>query len=310
MNAEIQTQARNELSELLDKINNILIDKEEEVRLCLCAILSGGHVLLEGAPGMGKTSLVKSFVKSLGLESARVQFTNDMLPADIIGASVFEQKTSEFKFHKGPLFTNLLIADELNRATPKTQSACLQAMEEGEVDIDGNKYKLPKPFYVFATQNPEESVGTFPLPESQLDRFFMRIKIGLPTRKGEKDLLLGKDRNEIINSLDVLLSGEALLRAKEDMEKVHISDSIVEYILDIIEKSRSMADGLSPRASQDLIKGAKAFAYIEGRDFVVPEDVQRVAVAIMNHRIGKDHTGVHVDSIALAEDILSSVKIA
>lgn len=310
MKEAINLEVQPRLKELIEQINKVVVDKEEEIHLCLCAILAGGHVLLEGAPGMGKTSLVKSLVKSMGMDSSRIQFTNDMLPADIIGASIFEQGNSEFKFHHGPIFSNIVLADEINRATPKTQSACLQAMEEYTVDVDGVQYKLPQPFFVFATQNPEESVGTFPLPESQLDRFFMRISIGLPSRKGEKELLLNGSRANMIDKLPSLLSEEKLKDLQAKVEQVHLSDSVVDYILDIVEKSRSMSDGLSPRASQELVKAARASAYIEGRDFVIPEDVQKVAVAVMNHRIGKDISGVHIDPVALAEDILKSVSVA
>ena len=306
---EIKQQDVSVVQEIIKEVNGIVIDKEEAVHLMMVAILSRGHVLLEGAPGMGKTSLVKCFVKLLGLSNSRIQFTNDMLPADILGASIYEPNGG-FQFHPGPVFHNIVLADEINRATPKTQSACLQAMEEKQIDIDGNHYDLPKPFYVFATQNPEESIGTFPLPESQLDRFFMRIDIGLPSRKGEQALLLNGDRHQAIEGLTPKLGTEKLEHLMLAMNKVVCSDSVIEYILDLVEKSRELSDGLSPRASQELKRAAQASAFIEGRDFVIPEDVQRVAVAVMNHRIGSDHTGVHTNSMALAKDILKSVSVA
>lgn len=309
---DVATESRNDLKikSLIKNINSVIIDKEEEVHLCLVAVLCEGHVLLEGAPGMGKTSLVRSVVHSLGLENSRIQFTNDMLPADIIGASLFDASTAEFRFHRGPIFSNFVLADEINRATPKTQSACLQAMEEGRVDIDGKSYDLPKPFFVFATQNPSESIGTFPLPESQLDRFFMKIQIGLPSRNGERELLLKGDPAQKIGDLPVLYDADSLLALMKEIDRQHVSESILDYVLDIIEKSRSMSTGLSPRASQDLLRAAKASSFLEGRDFVSPEDVQRVAVAVMNHRLGEEVGSSFGDSNELAKEILNSISVA
>ncbi|MEE6251679.1 MAG: AAA family ATPase [Bdellovibrionota bacterium] len=299
--------------ELIEKVwleaQKCIIDKPEEIRMCMIALLSGGHMLLEGSPGMGKTSLVRTLSKLFGLDSSRIQFTNDMLPADILGTSIFDKNTNSFEFHKGPIFSNFVLADEINRATPKTQSACLQAMEESNIDIDGKHYKLPQPFYVFATQNPVENIGTFPLPESQLDRFLMRIFMKVPSRAGEKQILLGDNPANKIDSLPSILRPEMLTEIYKEVQKIHLSEVVVDYILDIVEKSRTLSTGLSPRASQDLVMAARANAYIDKRDFVIPEDVQRVAPHVMNHRLGVNHLSGS-DPISVCSEIIESIEIA
>lgn len=300
---------QSKLQEIAQWADRVIVDKAEEIRLCLISVLAGGHVLLEGSPGMGKTSLVRSLARLLGLDSNRIQFTNDMLPADILGTNIFQQQHGNFQFHAGPIFANFVLADEINRATPKTQSACLQAMEEGRVDIDGKTLPLPQPFLVFATQNPLESIGTFPLPESQLDRFLMRIFMGTPTREGEKQILLGRRSAEKMQDLPAILDAATTLKIQERVRELHVSESVVEYVLDLVEKSRAMSLGLSPRASQDLLRAAKANAFIDQRDFVVPEDVQRVAVAVMNHRLGAGKW-MEEDPQQFAGQILAAVQIA
>jgi len=309
--AKTQYPAHNDdIHSILDEASKVIVGKEEEIRLCLIAILSSGHVLLEGAPGLGKTSLIKTLAKLTGLNTNRIQFTNDLLPADILGASIYSKENENFRFHKGPIFSNFILADEINRATPKTQSACLQAMEEHKVNIDGQTYDLPQPFYVFATQNPSDNIGTFPLPESQLDRFFMRIAIGLPDRSAEREILKGKDRSTMIETLKPAISYEKLIALKKQVEQIHASEAIYDYLLDLVEKSRSLADGLSPRASQDFLLAAKANAFIDARDFVIPEDLQRTGIAIMNHRLGQSFGSVMTRGTEVAKQIIDSVSIA
>ena len=285
---------------VFEEANKVVLDKPKEIKLCLACIISRGHLLIEDKPGMGKTTLVKTLAKLLGLEQSRIQFTNDMLPADILGASIFNQKSQSFDFHKGPIFANFVLADEINRATPKTQSACLQAMEERQVTIDGNKYDMPDPFFIVATQNPLENYGTFPLPESQIDRFNMRIHLGLPSRQGERSIIAGEDRVAAVEALNPIMSGEELNIVISDAEKVHVSDVALDYIQDIIEKTRSFSEEISPRASRDLYKAARSYAYLESRDFVIPEDVQIVAAAVLNHRAGKHD---------IVKEVLQSVEV-
>tara|TARA_B100001248_G_C27399598_1_gene469010 strand:+ start:6923 stop:7861 length:939 start_codon:yes stop_codon:yes gene_type:complete len=295
---------------ILNKANEVIIGKEEEIRLCMISILAKGHVLLEGAPGLGKTSLIKTLAKLLGLKNNRIQFTNDMLPADILGSNIYNKSLAKFEFHPGPIFAHFVLADEINRATPKTQSACLQAMEEHRVNMDGFMHELPLPFFLFATQNPSDNVGTFPLPESQLDRFLMRIEMKTPSREAEKKILKGEDRNLMIEKLNPLISSDELKNLQDSIERIHVSDMILDYLLDLVSQSRTLAEGLSPRASQDFLKAAKANAFIDGRDFVIPEDLQRVGVAVMNHRLGKKNSSDLIGDQDLALQIIESTTVA
>jgi MoxR-like ATPase len=258
---------------------------------------------------MGKTSLVKTISKLLGLEEQRIQFTNDLLPADILGTPIFNKNSQTFNFHKGPLFSNFVLADEINRATPKTQSACLQAMEEKQVTMDGHVYELPRPFFLIATQNPQENIGTFPLPESQLDRFLMRLELGFPSREAEKGILRGRDRNLWIKELKPVMTPQDLIEMIEQIDEVTVSDSSLDYLQDIVEKSRTLSWGLSPRGARDFNKAAKAHAFIEGRNFVIPEDYQAVGVAVMNHRLRSHEDLGEKSTHQLAQEIIHSVPI-
>lgn len=274
------------LQQVIDTLDSVILGKPEQVRLSLACVLAKGHLLVEDVPGVGKTTLVRSLSRVLGLDTKRVQFTNDLLPADILGTSIFDANSHSFKFHPGPVFTNVLIADELNRGTPRTQSAFLQAMEERRVSLDGNTRDLPNPFFVVATQNPREQIGTYPLPESQLDRFLMRIHMGFPAPEYELDLLRGKGKRE--TDIPSLLSVDEVLRHQETCARMHCSDLITKYVQRLLVQSRSLRSdfsGLSPRSGLALLKVAQAWAYLAGREFVLPEDVQDVAPWVINHRM-------------------------
>lgn len=297
------------LNELFSHINQVIVDKQQVIKLSISCLFANGHLLLEDRPGMGKTSLVKTLSKVLGLKSQRIQFTNDMLPADIIGTTIFNKKQQTFDFHKGPIFSNFVLADEINRATPKTQSACLQAMEEYQVNIDGQTYDLPHPFFLVATQNPQENVGTFPLPESQLDRFLMKINLGLPSRKAEREIITGKDRRTMIDELPQIYSSDEILKVIDEVKKVHFSTSMLDYLQDIVAKSRVLSVGLSPRAVIDFSRAAQAWAFIESRDFVTPEDIQAVAVAVMNHRLVSPNNAHNLNGFELASEIIQTVPV-
>lgn len=280
-------------------LNELVLGKEEKVELCLCCILSSGHLLIEDLPGMGKTLLAHALAKSLGLDFCRIQFTSDMLPADITGVSVFDAANSSFSFHKGPIFSSVVLADEINRASPKAQSALLEAMEERQVSIDGKTYDLPNPFFVIATQNPLEHSGTFPLPESQLDRFFMRISLGYPNRVSERTLLENEDRRELLTRLEPVITKTELLGWQQEAMVVKTAPALLDYVQDLVEQSRNSASftsGISPRAALDVIRGARTWAMLAGRDYVIPEDVQQVLPAIIGHRLtlARDQEG-HVN---------------
>ena len=268
-----------------------MLGKEHEIKLMVCCLLARGHLLIEDLPGMGKTTLVKTIARLFGSEFNRIQFTSDLLPADILGFPILRdhEKGSEFVFRKGPIFAQLVLGDELNRASPRTQSATLQAMEESEVTIDGQLYALPKPFFFVATQNPRDSYGTFPLPPSQLDRFLMKIELGFPSEEAEKKLLLGTPRARLIEELKPVLTSEEVLSIQAEIEKLTVSDPIVKYTLGLVTRSRQGHErsgaGLSPRGGIALLQAAKAWAYLEGRDFVIPEDIQAVSIAVMAHRL-------------------------
>lgn len=289
--------------------HEIILGKEHQIRLTLCTVLAGGHILIEDIPGVGKTTLAKLFGRLLGMDFRRIQFTNDLLPADIIGSSIFDERTKQFNFHKGPIFGGLVLADEVNRATPKTQSAFLQAMEESQVSVDGNIYQLPNPFFIIATQNPNQNIGTFPLPESQLDRFLMRISLGFPDRAAERALLMGEKRQKLIDHLESVLFPEDILRMQTAVEKVRVSDHIVNYLQNIVDSSRSKFQGLSPRAALGMMKAAQAWAYIDGRDFVIPEDIQAVGVPTMNHRLSTIDDPLGMSGMKRAQEIIESVPV-
>ena len=278
-------KTHSELAAFLSKASAVLIDKDQQLRLAWCCIAAGGHLLIEDAPGMGKTTMVKLIAKLCNLPWKRIQCTSDMLPADITGGNIFDEAARAFVFMKGPLFTNLVMADELNRASAKSQSAFLQAMEENSVTVDGETYQLESPFIVIATQNSLDSAGTNALPESQLDRFMMSISLGLPGRSSEKRLLMEPPRKDSIDGLTPVLSREGLLSLQDGVSRVHAGDRVAEYILDLVSWIRERAHGLSPRAVLALTACSRAWAYGEGRDFIMPSDVKAVAKAVLCHRL-------------------------
>ncbi|NJE61815.1 MoxR family ATPase [Thermococcus sp. 21S7] len=275
---------------VLGEVKKAIVGKDEVLRLILTTILADGHVLLEDLPGLAKTLMAKSFATAMGVRFKRVQFTPDLLPSDILGVSIFNQKTLEFEFKKGPVFTNILLADEINRAPPKTQSALLEAMQERQVTIEGNTYELEKPFIVFATQNPIEQEGTYPLPEAQLDRFLVRLRVGYPSRGEEIEILrrrMARKREEV--DITPILTPDEVVEMQKAVEDVYVSDAILEYITDIVlatrEDRKEIEVGASPRGSLALLKLSRAYAALEGRDYVIPDDVKAVAVPALSHRL-------------------------
>jgi MoxR-like ATPase len=280
--------AHADINHILKAINTIILGKPQIVKLALSCLLAKGHLLIEDVPGVGKTTLAHTLAKTLGLSFQRVQFTSDMLPADILGVSIFDRDSQQFSFHQGPIFTQLVLADEVNRATPRTQSALLEAMEERQVSIEGETYPLPQPFFVIATQNPSTQIGTFPLPESQLDRFLMRIEIGYPDAEAERALLLGEDRREMVQQLDAVVSSKQLITLQAAVSQIHVSAALTDYIQQLLAHTRDSGlfhFGLSPRAGLSLLHAAQAWAFIEGREQVIPEDVQAVLSNVINHRL-------------------------
>jgi MoxR-like ATPase len=277
-----------DIRRLEDNVARVLMGKPEPIRLCLVALLSGGHVLIEDAPGVGKTSLAKALARSLDCEFTRLQCTPDMLPSDILGSSVYLPSLGEFEFRKGPIFTNVLLADEINRTTPRTQSALLEAMSERQVSVEGNTYPLASPFFLVATQNPYEHQGTYPLPENQLDRFLLCTAIGYPERHVELDVLTAHRNGEAVGSLEPVLSVDELHELQNAARRVAVEDSINEYILDLAEATRKHDEldlGVSTRGAITLYHATQSFALLEGRDYAVPDDVKRLAVPVLAHRI-------------------------
>jgi MoxR-like ATPase len=271
-----------------EQIGAVIVGKETQIRQSLTCLLAGGHLLIEDAPGVGKTTLAHAIAISLGLPLRRLQFTSDLLPSDVIGVSVYDRTTGQFAFHPGPIFTEVLLADEINRASPKTQSALLEAMEESQVSIDGMARPLPQPFFVIATQNPLHQVGTFPLPESQLDRFLMCISLGYPERSAERALLAGRARRDILRSLPAVARPADLVTAQAAVKQVFVSEALLDYVLSLLAFTRSSgrhAEGLSPRAGLALLAAARAWAWLDGRQHVIPEDVQNVLPAVAGHRL-------------------------
>ena len=289
---QFQASSQSPVHRIIEVAGQIILGKEAQIRLALACVLARGHLLIEDLPGVGKTTLAQVLARALGLDFHRIQFTSDMLPADIVGVSVYDRENAEFRFHPGPIFAQVILADEVNRATPKTQSALLEAMEERQVTTEGETRPLPKPFFVIATQNPNEQVGTFPLPESQLDRFLMRIELGYPDRDAERALLAGADRRELLAALEPCLSPAELIELQARAALVHVAPALLDYVQAIVEYTRRSADyvaGLSPRAALSLVHCARAWAYVEGRDKVIPEDVQAVLRGVAAHRLRPAH---------------------
>ena len=280
--------ARSQLTELIGQLGTIIVGKQAQIEDCVACMLAGGHLLIEDVPGVGKTTLAHAIAVSLGLSFSRSQFTADLMPSDLIGVSIYERGKEAFVFHAGPVFAHVLLADEINRAGPKTQSALLEAMEEHQVTVEGQTRALPAPFFVIATQNPTDQIGTYPLPESQLDRFLMCITLGYPDRKSERELLAGGDRRQAIGRLRAVMTPGELIAAQRAAQSVHASDALLDYLQALIQATRSGAwfvEGLSPRAAIAVLRAARARALLGGRDYVAPDDIQYVLPQTIAHRL-------------------------
>ncbi len=309
--ADILTDApRLALAEAEAQVNRLVLGKPREVRLAFTTLLAGGHLLLEDLPGLGKTTLARAMAATLGLDFQRAQFTADLLPSDIVGVSIFEQASREFRFHPGPVFTQLLLADEINRAPPRTQSALLEAMAEQQVSVDGITHALPQPFFVIATQNPVDLAGTFPLPDSQMDRFLLRLHLGYPDADAEREMLAGEDRRDLIAHSLPRLGPDEVLALRAAVERVHASPALVAYVQALLQESRrhpGVQVGLSPRAGLGLLRGARALALLEGRGHALPEDVQALFPHVAAHRLVPESEAETRD--ALAARILRTVAV-
>ena len=280
--------ARLKIKSILDQLNTVLVGKSLQVQDCVGCLLAGGHLLIEDVPGVGKTTLAHALARTFGLQFSRVQFTADLMPSDLAGVSVFERSKEAFVFHPGPVFAQVLLADEINRASPKTQSALLEAMEEKQVTVEGETRPLPSPFFVIATQNPHDQLGTYALPASQMDRFLMRISLGYPDRQAERQLLAGTDRRDLVTRLPPLLTADELLQLQQAVLRTHVADPLLDYVQDLIAATRSgrwFLQGLSPRAGIALVRAAQAQALISGRDYVAPDDVQAILPQTVAHRM-------------------------
>ena len=291
---------------------SIILGKDEQITLALSCLLARGHLLIEDLPGLGKTMLAQSLARTLGLGFRRIQFTSDLLPADIIGVSVFRQNSGEFEFQPGPIFSQLILADEINRATPKAQSALLEAMEEYQVSVDGDTRPLPKPFFVVATQNPGDQIGTFPLPESQLDRFLMRIAMGYPNEASERELIAGEDRRLMLDDIAAVAAPETLLELQESVRKQNVSEPLIDYVQALVRQTRESADievGLSPRGAQALVAAARARSFIENHSGVYPDDIQAVFASVAGHRLKPAGSTRFRSPSELCQHVLDSVAI-
>ena len=300
-----------ELEQIAEAAGRVILGKERVIRLALACLLARGHLLIEDLPGVGKTTLAHTLARLLGLDYSRIQFTSDLLPADILGVSVYDREDGRFHFHQGPVFAQLVLADEINRATPKAQSALLEAMEERQVTIEGATRSLPEPFFVIATQNPAHQIGTFPLPESQVDRFLMRLRIGYPDRQAERALLRGTDRRELLPQLQPLLDPVQILALQRQVAGVHVAEPLLDYAQALLGNTRNSPryrHGLSPRAGLALLRAARAWAFLEGRTAVLPEDVQAVLAAVVGHRLAAAADAAD-DPEALAAELLRAVPI-
>jgi MoxR-like ATPase len=300
------------LQQVIDQVGHIILGKETQVRLTVACLLARGHLLIEDIPGVGKTTLAHALASTLGLKFQRIQFTSDLLPADITGVSIFEARTGGFTFHPGPIFAQMILADEVNRATPKAQSALLEAMEEHQVTSEGDTRPLPEPFFVIATQNPTYQIGTFPLPESQLDRFLMCLRLGYPDARAERLLLEGRDRRDMVSELTPHLTAEELLALQAAVRNVFAAPPLVDYVQALINHTRQAAQfvsGLSPRSGLNLLHAARAWAFLDARDYVIPEDVQAVLPSLVRHRLQWAAGARGTDSEDAAHRLLSEVAV-
>lgn len=300
-----------QLERLLAAANTVILGKSRQIRLCLCCLLARGHLLIEDVPGVGKTTLAHTLANLLGMNYQRIQFTSDLLPADVVGSSIFDANTHRFLFQPGPIFHQMVLADEINRSPPKAQSALLEAMEERQVTVDGQTRPLPEPFFVIATQNPLTQIGTFPLPESQLDRFLMRIELGYPDARSERDLLRGQERQAMLEKLPAYLDADTLKAMQQAVKAVFASESLLDYVQALLRHTRESgvyASGLSPRAGLALLNAARAWAFMERREAVFPEDVQAVLPAVAGHRLGMMGNGA-VDSASIVAPLLEDVAV-
>jgi MoxR-like ATPase len=299
------------IQHITDSLNKIILGKPEQIKLAVVCLLAKGHLLIEDLPGMGKTTLAHALAKVLGLDFQRIQFTSDLLPGDILGSAIYRRSDETFKFHEGPIFTQVILADEVNRATPKSQSALLEAMEEYQVTVDGVSRKLPEPFFVIATQNPFHQIGTYPLPESQLDRFLIRISLGYPAREVERMLFTGEDSRKLIEELEPVITPEQLIALQASIESIKVSDKLFDYLQDLVDATRQSSEwthGISPRGGLALIRAAKAWAVLNQRDYVVPEDIQSVWLGVCEHRLLSQSSSVG-SAINPVADILSNVAV-
>lgn len=307
-----RSEVTGELDHAVEQAGRIVLGKPRAIRLCLAGLLARGHVLIEDIPGVGKTTLALTLSRILGLTYRRIQFTSDMLPADILGASVFHRQNDEFRFHPGPIFAQVVLADEVNRATPKTQSALLEAMEEQQVTTEDETRPLPAPFFVIATQNPSHQIGTFPLPESQLDRFLLTVQIGYPDDAAERELLKGRDRREMLGDLAPVLTPDRLLELQRQVTDIHVSDALLDYLQALIRHTRQSGDfdaGLSPRAGLALKRTAQAWALMAGRNGVLPEDVQAILPGVIHHRLHLAPDSERTPHAEIGDRLLEAVPI-
>ncbi len=297
---------------IIETLSQFLHGKEQALRLSLITFFSKGHLLIEDMPGLGKTTLAIGIAKIMGLSFGRIQATSDLLPTDITGVSIYNKQLQKFEFHPGPIFNNIVLVDEINRATPKTQSALLEAMGEKQVTVEGETYKLPKPFFVIATQNPVEQFGTFPLPESQMDRFMMKISIGYPSREAEREILKGGSKREDLYRISPILDKDEVLKIQNEIEQVYLSDKVIEYILDIVEATRNskyFASGLSIRGTLTLAKTARTNAYFKGRDYVIPEDIKELLPYTIPHRVILHEIYQNTDSEELILSVVENIPV-
>ena len=299
------------LKDAVSTVNSIVMGKEQQVKLAFSCLLAGGHLLIEDLPGVGKTTLAHALAAVIGVRYQRIQFTSDLLPADILGVSIYSRDQEKFEFHPGPIFSQLVLADEINRATPKSQSALLEAMAEGQVTIEGETHILPKPFFVIATQNPLDLGGTFPLPDSQLDRFLLSISLGFPEPEVERELLIARDRVLVLQDTRAIISPDDVMQLHRDCQKVHVSQALLDYVQALLagtRNSRWFETGLSPRAGIAMLHCSKAFAFLEGRDFAIPEDVKAIFPSLARHRMSVPH-GMETSVREQISDLLGQVAI-